>query len=470
MSDLREFISKVQELGELIEVKGANWEWEIGAATYAVAKRPNPPAVLFDEVPGYEPGYRVFTVPFSTDKRIALALGLPLESRRLEIVRRLRDRMRERVELLPPVEVGDGPITQNVHTGTDIDLFEFPTPKWQALDGGRYIGTGDMVVVRDPDEGWVNLSVNRVQIHDKSTATIYLAPARHGDVIRKKYWNRGQSCPVAVTCGGDPSLFTVASMSVPWGVSEYDYAGWWLKGAVEVIKGPATGLPIPASAEIAFEGEMVPPEVETRIEGPFPEFTGHYSPQAREPSVRIKTIMHRDNPIILGVLHWLGPGVVCEPMPMLRAARVWSKLDEIVPGVKGVWPPVEFKPTATVISLQQRYAGHAKQAAMAALSIESFMEKYTIVVDDDVDPSNLSEVLHAIAYRGEPAEFDVVRGWRGAATDPRLPRDKRASRDFTTSSLVILACRPFHWMKDFPPSVEVTPELDRRVREKWPRL
>ena len=210
MKDLREFIDGIEKLGELKVVEGANWEWELGAITYSMAKKANPPALLFDKIEGYKPGYRVFTIPCSTDGRIALLLGLPPEAHGIELVRKCREKMAEPLVPVPPVEIKEAPVMQNVDTGDEVDMFKFPTPQWQPRDGGRYIGTGDTVIVKDPEEGWINVGQYRVQIHDKSTITIFMEPGRHGNIIRKKYWQKGQSCPVVVTFGGDPLLVAMA--------------------------------------------------------------------------------------------------------------------------------------------------------------------------------------------------------------------------------------------------------------------
>ena len=90
----------------------------------------------------------------------------------LSYVRVLRDKISTGIKPLPPVQVETGPVKENILIGADIDLFKFPTPKWHELDGGRYIGTGDMGIMRDADEGWINLSVYRVQIHDKTRLTV----------------------------------------------------------------------------------------------------------------------------------------------------------------------------------------------------------------------------------------------------------------------------------------------------------
>ena len=469
MDDLREFINQVKKLGDLRVIEGADWNLEIGAATYVAAKAADPPAVLFDKIKGYPPGYRILANPYSNDKRMALILGLPLEASRLELVGKIRDRLKTPFKPIPPVEVKDGPVTENVYSGEKVDLFRFPTPHWLSLDGGRYLGTGDTVIVKDPDEGWVNVSTQRLEIHDKTTATIFSEPGKHLDIIRKKYWARGKSCPIAVTCGGHPLFICIGGMSLGWGMSEYDWLGWWNKEPVEVIKGPVTGLPIPAHAEIVLEGEMVPPEVESRMEGPFSEWTGHYSPARPEPAFRVKSILHRNDPIILAALPFLGRGGSDYRMGhVMKAARVWNLLDTIVPGVKGVWVYFQLGGINNiVISLEQKYGGHAKQAALLALGQMSYLTKFVIVVDEDVDPSNLRHVLWAIGLRSEPEEWEAVKGTWSGYLDPRISPEKREAGNLTHSTAIILACKPFHWIKEFPPAVNEDPELEKKVQEKW---
>ena len=306
----------------------------------------------------------------------------------------------------------------------------------------------------------------RVEIHDKATATVYFDPGKHADMIRRKYWSKGQCCPTVVTCGQDPLLVQIGAMRLPWGMPEYSYAGWWRKEPVKVIRGPTTGLPIPADAEIALEGEMVPPDVDTRLEGPFAEWTGHYSPAKPEAAFKVKCILHRDDPIILGVLPFLGFGVPYS-YRRLWAARVWSVLDKLIPGVTGVFMLDELEHTALVISLRQQYGGHAKQAALAAIGCQSYDVKYVVVVDEDIDPSNVREVLWALALRGNPEEFDTVRGTWCCALNPLLSPQKREVGDITSSAAIITACRPYHWIKDFPPLVLIPPEVRENVEAKW---
>lgn len=472
MTDLREFMKKVEDLGELQVINNAQWDLEIGAIVQMVAARPYPSAVMFDKIQGYKPGWRVLTLPFTTDSRTDLLFGLDPATKGIEIVRRLKEKLKEQYQAIPPVEVADGPVLENVHEGNEVDLFEFPTPRWCPLDGGRYIGTGNLVIQKDPDEGWVNIGAYRVQIHDQSTATIYMERGRHGDIIRRKYWSKGQACPVAVCCGQDPLLFFAAGSAIPWGVSEYDYVGWWRKKAVEVIKGPTTGLPIPASAEIVLEGEMVPPNVESRLEGPFSEWTGYFTKARQVAAFRVKRIMHRNDPIILGNIPFVGRGVRLWVGDLIGAARVWNELDRAIPGVVGVWINLEFGPRgALTVSLKQQFGGQGKIAGLIALGSRGYMQKFIILVDDDIDPSNIRDVLWAIATRCSPADsVDIIRDFRGGELDPRMPPDQKAAENYTQSSAIISALKPFHWIKDFPPAIVRDPKLEEKLKKKFEAL
>lgn len=205
-NDLRQYLQKADEIGQVNRVDGADWHLEVGNITELQLSVPDAPLLLFDNIKGYKPGYRVVTNFLHTELQFNLAFGFPLETRGLELVQIMRDKLRNNFKPLPPIEVKSGPILENIHTGDDVDLFEFPIPKWHDRDGGRYIGTGDLIIQKDPDSGWVNLGTYRTQVHDKNTATIYISPGKHGDIIRRKYWEKGQNCPVAVVCGQPTSM------------------------------------------------------------------------------------------------------------------------------------------------------------------------------------------------------------------------------------------------------------------------
>lgn len=474
-NDLREYISKVEELGEYKLIESANAEEEIGGISLLISEHPTPPLLMFDKIKGYRAGYRVASNLFNTPRRTALGLGFPLETKGLELVRVFRDKLSTGIRLVPPVEVDGGPVKENILTGDKVDLLQFPAPKWHEFDGGHYIGTGAMIIARDPEEGWVNVACYRVQVHDKNTAILYVSPSHHLDMIQKKYWRKGMGCPIAVSCGQEPATWLGSSWPAPWGICEYDIAGWWRGKPVEVTRGVSTDLPIPANSEIVLEGEIVPPEVETRPEGPFGEFLGYYATgRVMRAAFRVKSILHRNNPIIQGnppsrfSSEWSLGGYV------QRAATIWSELDKHLTGIKGVWTFEDIgAPCIVVISLKQEYPGHAKQAASIASGLKpaAMFLHYVIVVDDDIDPSNIGQVLWALGTRAAPADsINIITGQLSSFIDPTLPPEKRERGDTTTSTAIILAVRPYHWMNEFPQPIAISSELSQKIKEKWSRL
>ena len=295
--DVREWIQKVGEMGELKVIEGADWNLEIGAISVLASKhKENSPALLFDKIKDYPAGYRILVGFFESLKRSALTTNLPLDITREGFIQAWRERL-ARPASIPPRTVSTGPVMQNVIKGDDIDLFKFPVPFWHERDGGRYIGTGHVVITRDPDEDWVNVGCYRVMVHDRNSMGMNISPGKHGRMHRQKYFDRGKACPVVCCFGVDPLLHMIATRPEPYGKSEFDAVGGIKGEPVEVIDGEFTGLPIPAHAEIAIEGEFLPDQ--GKEEGPFSEWTGYYaSGEKFEPLIKVHRLYHRNDPII----------------------------------------------------------------------------------------------------------------------------------------------------------------------------
>lgn len=224
--DLRHYIDHMtQTLGkdEVLRIDGADRDLDIGGITELMAEKEGP-ALMFDNIPGYPAGHRVFTNFMGTAARTAVALGLPHDTSKLDIVRAWKD-LSKRLEPIPPVEVATGPVLENVLVGDDVDLGIFPTPRWHDGDGGRYIGTACMVITRDPDSGWVNVGTYRACVQGPDRLSLWMLGNRHAKAIAEKYWKRGRTCPIAVVVGQDPILSTAAAIAAPSGMSEYDLAG-----------------------------------------------------------------------------------------------------------------------------------------------------------------------------------------------------------------------------------------------------
>lgn len=470
--DLREFIAKVKEVDRCKVIEGADWDLEIGGLTELTVSWPDSPMLLFDKIPGYSAGYRVLTNVVSSLNRAALALDMPLDAHPLDLLRLWRERMKK-AKPIPPKEVKWGPILENVHTGAEIDCTRFPAPKWHEMDGGRYVGTADLFIQRDSSvSSWVNIGTYRVQVHDRDTLGIYISRGHHGWMIAEGYWRQGKSCPVVITFGQEPAIFIAVTHSIPHGVSEYDYTGSIRGEPVEVITGEWTKLPIPATAEIAVEGEILPPE-QGQLEGPFGEWLGYYASGARvEPVVKVKALMFRNDPIITGAPP-LKPQAVPGPQIGIdfRAASIWEYIDAAgVPEVRGVY---RFGGQIFVISIRQRYPGHSRNAATAALGCYAAAKeaRFIIMVDDDIDPSDVNDVLWAVATRCDPkTSTDILTACWTDHLDPRIEPEDRAKGNLTTSKMIIDACRPFHWKERFPPVNAMSPELKTGLLKKWGHL
>ncbi|MEA2936538.1 MAG: hypothetical protein QOC56_42, partial [Alphaproteobacteria bacterium] len=294
LGDLRKTLEFADEMGNVEYVDGADPDLEIGALYELSLETDQPPVLIFRNIKGYPPGYRV-----AVNVRSSKVFDTGGEG--LEKVQLYRKHRRRKSDPIPPLVVKEGAALENVLEGDKIDVLAFPTPKWHEDDGGRYIGTECLVITKDPDSDWVNLGTYRVQVHDKNTLVVFIEGGKHGDVIRKKYWARAQHCPMVISVGQSPVLGAVGPSTPGPNVSEYDVAGSRIGRAIEVINGKHTGIPFPADAEIVFEGFMPSPEEVAVPEGPFGEWPGYYASSTRpEPVLQVKAIYHRNDPIIVG--------------------------------------------------------------------------------------------------------------------------------------------------------------------------
>ncbi len=465
IASLREFLRISEERGEVQVIEGANPDKEMGALYELSLDHLYPPVLLFKDMKNCAADCRVI-MNVRTSKLMVGDLNL-------DTVRAYRaGKDKRKVEPILPRTVAGGPVMENVMTGDAVDLHRFPQPVWHEEDGGVYLGTECIVIVKDPDSDWINVGTYRTQVHDKKTVTVFTEPGKHGDVIRRKYWARGEACPVVVCFGQPPVLGSVARVGYGQGVSELAIAGGQIGRAIDVVTGPKTGLPIPAEAEIAIEGYMVSPEVETRPEGPFGEWPGYYASGRREePVTRVEAIYHRDDPIIIGQppVRPTQPG---RQTHIAGAAAIWDALEAAgVPGVTGVWKPSAAGTRfCNVVSIKQMHAGHAKMAGLVACgcSAAAFLGRMTIVVDDDIDITNMAEVMWAIATRWDPkTQTDIVDGCWSGYLDPVVSPEKREKGDMTNSRIIIYAVRPWHWKDEFPKVNAVDPKYAEEVRRKW---
>ena len=470
--DLREWLEEAANLGAVKVVKGASWQRDIGLAVEVVCHDEGTPTIVFDDVEGCPKGFRIL-INWFTGTRKNMTLGFPPELDRVALSHAYHRHTRNLQPILHEI-VADGKVFQNILEGGDIDVTQFPAPLWNPDDGGRYIGTGCFNVTRDPDTGWINVGTYRVMIHDATRVGIYMSPGKHGRIHRDKYMARGEKMPICVVVGIDPLSFLTASTEVPEGTCEYDMMGAYRGRAVRCVKGKHTGLPFPADAEIVIEGFIHPGD--TAREGPFGEWLGYQgAAMENEPVVEIKAIYHRDDPIILGAAHIRLPYEYARYRAISRSAVLKENIARAgVPDVTEVWAhEVGGSRLLLAVAIKQRYPGHSTQAGHIAAMCHAgaYLGRFVIVVDDDIDVSDLEEVIWAMCTRCDPASrIDFITGAWSSALDPIIAPDERAKGNFTNSRAIIDATRPFHWKEQFQKVNAPSAEMKREASEKWGHL
>ena len=469
-TDLRAFLSAVEEGGEVERIAGAHWDRELGAVTEVLyrEKVDKSPLLLFDEVPGYARGMRCLYGMLGSPLRLALGLGIdPSQSGDR---RTMLDTYRRRIkshEPIPPRVVNDGPVMENVDRDGDVDLLKFPVPIHHEHDGGRYIGTACGVVTRDPDSGRINVGTYRVQVNGPDIATSYISNGKQGRIQRDKYLKAGKPCPMAIIVGIDPATYIAARYTLSDNVPEFDWAGGLAGRPIDCIEGELTGLPFPANSEIVLEGEVSPDE--TAMEGPFGEWTGYYAGDAREePVIRIKRVYYRDDPILTCAASQKPPHSHLFERCFIRSAGLLDSLEGAgIPDVAGVWVhQAGAGRTFVVVAIKQRYFGHANQAGLVASQVNptGYVGRYVVVVDDDIDPTDMHDVIWAMGTRTDPkTDFTILdRNW-SSRLDTMVTDEK-----LYNSRVVIDACIPYERLETFPRVAQTSPELAAEVRSRFP--
>ncbi|HEY2987737.1 MAG TPA: UbiD family decarboxylase [Candidatus Binatia bacterium] len=467
--DLRDWLRIVESMGELKRVNGADWNLEIGTMAELIYRERTGkiPALLFDRIKGYPEGFRILFGQHTSFSRLALAVGLPVDGTGLQLVQRFKEKLGA-LRPIPPRVVRSGPVLENKMAGDDIDLLKFPAPKIHELDGGRFIGTGCIAITRDPEDGWLNLGTYRAMVHDPKSVGLFMSSVgKHGRMHMEKYFKQGKPCPVVLCVGQDPLLLLAAGNPIELGYSEYDYCGGLRGRPFDLVEGEATGLPFPAHAEIAIEGFLHPKDI--KPDGPFGEWLGYYGARADDtPVLRIERVYYRNDPILCVARPGRPPTDYSLAKGMTRAAQLWDRVEKAgLPNVKGVW---SLEPGIgslfTVISIKQAYPGHSRQAlVLAAQSMGgAYNGRFTVVVDDDIDPTSQFDVLWAMATRCDPEHaIEIIRRSASGALDVCISRDAKGHN----SRALIDACMPYERRHEFPPVAESSEELKAKIREKW---
>ena len=477
IQDLRQWLERVDKLGDLIRVKEpVDVMEEMSAISYLVAKQSPSPAILFESPRGYEnspAGARLlWNILGPSLRRIALTLEEPPDTPTVELIRRVKDKLKNRI---PPREVpkSQAAFYENSVTGAAVDLNQLPIPKHWPLDGGRYAGTADCVITRDPDSGYLNVGTYRMMLQGRNEAGLYLSPGKDARLHITRAWQQGKTIQVAACWGIDPLFMVIGSQTFAKNVSEYEYAGGVKGEPIPVVRGTTTDLLLPANAEVVVEGIIRPNSVKT--EGPFGEFPGYYGrPEAGCPLVEVTALHYRSKPILTNALMADYPSNEQSGFfAIIRSARIWDDFDKLgIPGIQGVYchPAAAGGFGMTVISLEQRYAGHAAQALALAAQVPggAYYTKWIIAVDEDVDPTDIDQVVWAMSSRCNPIEdIDLLRNTWSTWLDPtQNPPEERPYG----SKALINACKEHRYLPVFSKRTTLRKEIYDQVAARWKKL
>ena len=427
--DWRSFIEEMEksDISQLIRIRDEiSPAYEITAFMAELERQGSSPPVIFENVKGYS--VPVVTNLSGSRTRIALALRINEQDLSREYSRRINS-------LLPEKVVRDSPAHFRIYTGNDIDVRKFPILTHFQEDPAPYITAG-LVISADPDTGVPTLGYHRMMVKGKNRFGISLHSRKRIWDYQRRAQEKGKNLSVACVLGVHP-VISLASIGVfPSQTSKYQVVGGLLREPLEVVEGINVPLKIPAYAEMVLEGEILSGVHEP--EGPFGELTGYSSFRSTQNVFVAHTLYHREDPLYQSICAGFSSehnGLLAIP----READLFQALSRSVPGVRAVHVPLSgcgfFH---AYISIMKTAEGQGKQAILTALGIDHGL-KLVVVVDEDVDISNESDILWALSTRFQ-ADKDLVMVSRtmGVILDPS------ASEDGLGARMGLDATKPLH--------------------------
>jgi len=413
LKSLREYLDQLRSLGEVQEIETeVDWNLEMGAIirrSYELQA----PAPLFTRIRGIERGFRVLGAPAGVSRknglaRVALSLGLPAAAGAREMVEALAEAHRQ--PPLPPRRVPDGPCKENKSFGKDVDLWRLPAPLIHEGDGGRYLNTWGTTVARTPDQKWTNWSISRAMVSSKNTLTGLVLPQQHLGIIWAQWQALHKPMPFALALGTEPVIPFVSGMPLDANVDEANFIGGYLGDPVDVVDCETVDLQVPATSEIVLEGTI---SVEERArEGPMGEYSGYLSPGGGSPHpvFHVSAMTYRHEPIlpVVAAGEPIEENHTCWGL-VVSAQILWELRTQGFP-VSMCFCPFQSAAHWLVITVDPSYRSRYTAAQLAQELGEAVFRSRSgsfipqiLLLEDDVDATNLEEVVWAFATRCHPA-------------------------------------------------------------------
>jgi 2,5-furandicarboxylate decarboxylase 1 len=423
MKDLRSYMDQLAKRpGNLLTTEvSVDPKLELTRIVYKLEKQNKRPAVFFKKVRGSD--LPVLTNLFGNRDRLALALDTTEE--KLNQVYRDRER-----GLIPPKMVDSGFIQERVMTGDEVDLTQLPIVHHNSGDAGPYITAG-VTTVKDPDTNIRNAGMYRYMLRDKNQMSVHLAEASHVFYIYRKYCEKKQNMPIAITIGAHPSFYLGSLSFCGIDTDEYDVMGGLLGSPMEIVKCKSVDLEVPAAGEICLEGYI---DWEKRaLEGPFGEWHTLYGEAMNYPVATITAMTMRNNPIYHDLCSGDAEHQLLGGIP--RLGQIYNQVKVACPGIREVYmPPSGCCRTACYISIKKFVEGEAANGAAAVFSADPFV-RHAVFVDEDVNIFDDGEVLRAINLNMDVSKCFIINNAKGSPIDP-------ASRNGVVTKIGIDATRP----------------------------
>jgi UbiD family decarboxylase len=439
--DLRSFVAAygTAHPAEVVRItEPVGLDEDVMAIVLEYERRRRYPILLFDHVAAHD--VPIVCNVVASRRALAFALGVDERALAAEYARRIKEHVK-------PVVVPSPPFAHRVPTGPALDLGALPVPRYFPADAGRYLTAG-MLVARDPDTGVETEGYHRFQLKGRDRMGVSLHSRRRMFEYQRRAEARGRALPCAVVLGLHP-LVSMGSLAYPPpDVGKFEVVGGLFGEPLEVAPCATIDLHVPAAAEIVIEGEILPHVREP--EGPFGEFTGYLSRRSTEHVFVAKAMAMRERPWFQSI----GSGRAGDhitTLGLIREAEIANALSRVIPNVRGVHVPLSGTSSFTAyVSIAQSRPGEAKHVIPIVLGVDHYL-KLVVVVDDDIDVFDESEVLWAMATRMQAdRDLVVVSGSLGALLDPSA--DDRG----VTAKLGIDATRPFG--QPFAEKLVMTPE------------
>ncbi len=460
--DNNQFIAKLEETADLVRIKReVDWDLEAGAMV-RLSNEKRGPAILFEKLKDYSPEYKIFGACVTTERRLCVSMGYPPQTHLGKVYNRYETLIGHPIK---PIIVNQAPCKERIFLDKDVNLYNFPAPTIHEGDGGRYIGTWDMVVNKDPDSDWTNWGMYRVMIHNDRTVTLRLHMQNDGGrIYHTKYLPRKMPMPVAVVIGADPLSSMVAAIRFDSGIKEVEYAGALHEEPIELVKCETNELLVPAHAEMVLEGEGLP---EYQIaEGPFGEFTGYRTEWSYQNVCLIKAITCRRNPMITMANTGMPLGEGAMGPAMGRALGLKRALKASGVPVSDVYLPPEMAGMVVFVSVNKMNQDNIAALVKHVISTQGTREQKVVVVDEDIDVFNSTEVFHAFATRLHPGRGITIESKDVSMKD--APFLSAQERKWSRGASVLFDCTwPSQWSREseIPPRVSFKDVYPKDLQE-----